>query len=207
MLVGGTGLYFKALTEGLAPMPSADPALRAELKAVADKEGRPHLHHELARVDPESAAKIPANNIHRVIRALEVYRLTGKPISRWHQEHREEFKSIPRSPRRQRYGGRGLPLKFIGLDPGKEELHHRIEERCRRMIAEGMITETRDLLNKGYPESCAALTGLGYPRVMAFLKGQLSKEDLLKYLIQDTRQYAKRQRTWFKHQMEIEWKK
>jgi len=89
MLVGGTGLYFKALTEGLAPLPPADPALRAELRAVADREGRPHLHKELARVDPESAAKIPANNIHRVIRALEVYKLTGKPISAWHKEHQQ----------------------------------------------------------------------------------------------------------------------
>jgi tRNA dimethylallyltransferase len=119
----------------------------------------------------------------------------------------EESNFIPRPPLGgEDVGEGGLLLKCIGLDPDKEELQRRIEERSRRMVEEGMIRETRDLLNKGYPENCPALTGLGYPRVIAFLEGLLSKEDLLKYLIQDTRQYAKRQRTWFKHQLPIEWK-
>ena len=195
IFVGGTGLYYKALVDGLAPMPPADENLRTELRALAEKRGRPFLHQELFRIDPAAAARIPANNIQRVMRALEVYRLTGKPISQWHAEHPKTNSSSD------------LRLTYIGLNPGKKELHRRIEERSRKMIAEGMIQETRDLLNRGYAENCPALTGLGYRRVIDFLKGSLSKEDLLKFLVLDTRQYAKRQMTWFTHQLEIEWKK
>jgi tRNA dimethylallyltransferase len=194
IFVGGTGLYYKALVEGLAPVPPANESVRAELQTIAEKKGRPYLHKELSHVDPESAARIPANNIHRVIRALEVHQLTGKPMSVWHQEHQTALER----------NGHSFPLKYVGIELKREELQKRIEERSRKMIAAGLIAETRDLLNKGYPENCPALTGLGYPRVIAFLKGQLSKEDLLKYLIQDTRQYAKRQMTWFKHQLKVE---
>jgi tRNA dimethylallyltransferase len=189
MFVGGTGLYFKALTEGLAALPEADPALRARLKAEAGKKGREHLHKRLVRIDPEGAKKVPANNIQRLIRALEVYEVTGKPISLWHQEHKKE----------------GLSLKFVGIDLGREELIKRIETRSRAMLENGMITETEHLLKQGFPETCPALSGLGYPRVVAFLKRKLSKEECLRLLVQDTRQYAKRQMTYFRHQLPVQW--
>jgi tRNA dimethylallyltransferase len=194
ILVGGTGFYFRALLEGLAPLPPADDALREELRTVADHHGREYLHHQLAQVDPLSATKIPFNNIHRVVRALEVYRLTGKPISQWHLEH--PVKSNPDEP-----------LEVIGLDPGKEELEKRLQQRCGWMLANGMIEETQSILQKGFSDNCAGLSGLGYPHIVAFLKGTISRDETLQRLIQDTRRYVKRQRTWFGHQMKVQWKK
>jgi tRNA dimethylallyltransferase len=197
ILAGGTGFYLKALMGGLAPLPSADPAIRADLQAIADAKGRPFLHAELARVDPEAAAEIPFNNIHRVVRALEVFRLSGKPLSHWHREHRS---AQAESPAKKRF-------TIWGLDPGVERLKDRIALRCTAMIDHGMIEETRALLAQGIPENSPALSGLGYPRVIAYLKDALSKDALLRFLIQDTRQYAKRQRTWFRTQLEVTWKK
>ena len=194
IFVGGTGLYFKALTEGLAPLPRANPEVRARLKKEAEESGRNMLHQKLMQVDPEAAVKIPANNIQRLVRALEVYEATGKPISVWHQEHQLKPKDR-------------FPLAFLGMDVPRDELNLRIETRCRTMMKEGMIEETESLLRLGYPDTCPALSGLGYPRVVAYLKGTLSKDDCLQLLIQDTRQYAKRQRTWFRHQLPVTWKK
>ena len=191
IFVGGTGLYYKALTEGLAALPPENPGIRSRLKKEAEERGRDSLHRRLATIDPEAAKNIPANNIHRLIRALEVYEVTGRPISLWHGEHRKT----------------GLSLNFVGIDLPREELVRRIEVRCRTMIREGMIEETQALLKQGFPESCPALTGLGYPRIISMLKGTISKDDCLKLLIQDTRQYAKRQMTWFRHQLQVKWKK
>jgi tRNA dimethylallyltransferase len=191
LFVGGTGLYYKALTEGLAPLPPANETVRLRLKKEAEEKGRQHLHKRLMKIDPEAAAKIPANNIQRLVRALEVFEVTGKPISQLHNDHQKK----------------GMSLKFIGIEWSREDLHRRIEARCQAMMREGIIEETRSLLDRGYPEDCPALTGLGYPRVIAYLKNDLSKEDCLKLLIQDTRQYAKRQMTWFRHQLPVEWQR
>jgi tRNA dimethylallyltransferase len=189
IFVGGTGLYYKALAEGLAALPEANPEFRMRLHKEAKEKGREALHKKLQKIDPESAKKIPANNIQRLVRALEVYELTGKPISQWHRNHKKK----------------GTPLKFIGIDLGREALVRRIEARARGMMEKGMIAETEKLLKQGYLETCPALTGLGYPRIVSLLKGKLSKEECLRLLIQDTRQYAKRQMTWFRHQLPVQW--
>ncbi len=196
ILVGGTGLYFKILSEGLAPIPDIDPAVRIRLHNRADRIGRAALHQELAKVDPVSARNIPANNIARLVRALEVYEGTGKPISDWHREHREGRANAPAK----------LKFNYVGIERSRQELHERIDARCHAMLSQGMVDETRELLAGGYGESCPALTGLGYPRVVAFLRHELTREQLLAQLIQDTRQYAKRQRTWFRNQMTVQWK-
>ena len=197
ILVGGTGLYFKALFEGLAPLPPRDESLRTQLRALAKEKGRPYLHAQLAKVDPEAATRIPVNNIQRVLRALEVHQLTGKSISIWHAEHQaNRQKSSP-------FG----EIDIIGISIPRETLHQRIEERCRHMVKHGLIEETENLLKKEYALDCPALTGLGYPRVMAYLEGILSRDQLLEQLIRDTRQYAKRQMTWFRNQMKVTWKK
>ena len=143
IFVGGTGLYFKALTEGLADLPPADPTIRARLKKQADEQGRSFLHARLTTIDPPAATRIPANNIQRLIRALEVFELTGKPISAWHAEHQD-----------RRQGS--LALRYIGIEIPREELNRRIQERCEAMLREGMIEETRALLDRGYPETCPA---------------------------------------------------
>jgi tRNA dimethylallyltransferase len=195
IFVGGTGLYYKALTEGLAELPTADSKTRERLIKESRDEGREKLHQRLQKIDPEAAAKIPFNNIQRLVRALEVYELTGKPISVWHKEHQARPSSD------------ALRLKFMGIDLPRAELVHRIEARCRTMLQQGMIEETQALVDKGFAENCPALTGLGYTRVIATLKGTLSQSDCLKLLIQDTRQYAKRQMTWFRHQLPVVWNK
>ncbi len=189
IFVGGTGLYFKVLTEGLAELPPADDRLRSRLKKEAETKGRAHLHARLKAFDPEASLKIPVNNIQRLVRALEIYELTGKPISHWHKNQKKQ----------------GLAITFKGIDLPREELHRRIEARCRAMMEEGIMEETRAVLNQGYSESCPALTGLGYPRVIAYLKGKLSKAECLRLLTQDTRQYAKRQMTYFRHQLPVQW--
>jgi len=197
LLAGGTGFYLKALVEGLAPLPPADASLRRRLQEAAERQGRGALHARLVAVDPRAAAKIPVNNIARVIRALEVFELSGRPLSEWHESHQ----AAPRPPLAP---GR---VRFLGIDPGLDALKERIEKRCRRMIEEGMIEETRALLDRGLGEHSPALSALGYPQVAAFLRGEISKDDLLRRLIQDTGRYAKRQRTWFRHQLPVEWKK
>lgn len=197
ILVGGTGFYFRALFEGLANLPKADEAIRQRLRAEAEAQGRTALHERLRQIDPKAAEKIPANNIQRLIRALEVYELTGKPISTWHEEHKKTSDAMRNA----------WNVKIIGLDPGKEILGQRIAERSEKMLQQGMIEETKALLDQGYPDNCPGLSGLGYPHVVSFLKGKMSKTDLLAQLILETRQYAKRQRTWFRGQMEVEWKK
>jgi tRNA dimethylallyltransferase len=195
LLVGGTGLYFKTLLEGMAELPHADPVLRLKLRAVADEKGRPYLHEQLAKVDPTAAKSIPPNNIQRVMRALEVHTLTGKPISVWHQEHQERLKK--HAP--------AYDLQMIGIDLPKEELHLRIEDRCIAMLENGMIEETEALLAKGIAPDCPGLTGLGYPRVVAYLDGSLDGDHLSDAMIGDTRQYAKRQMTWFRNQFDVDW--
>lgn len=197
LLAGGTGFYLSALIGGLAPLPSADAGVRAELRAIADAKGRPFLHAQLAQVDPEAAAAIPANNIHRVIRALEVHRLSGKPLSAWHREHHAERTAAQGQNR----------FRILGLDPGVDELRRRIDARSVAMLNGGMIEETQAALRAGIPETSPGLSGLGYPRVIAYLKNAIPKEETLRLLIQDTRQYAKRQRTWFRTQLTVEWQK
>jgi len=119
--VGGTGLYFKALTEGLATLPPADAGIRSRLKTEAEEKRPAHLHARLQQFDPEAALKIPANNIQRLVRALEVLEITGKPISTLHRDH-------PKT---------GMALHFIGIDPGRPEIVRRITERARTMLEAG----------------------------------------------------------------------
>jgi tRNA dimethylallyltransferase len=195
ILVGGTGFYLSALEKGLAALPPSNAELRAALREIADTKGRPHLHAELARVDPAAAEKIPANNIHRVIRALEVYKLTGKRLSEWHDDHQKKKKNPART------------MEYVGIEIDRETLHRRIEARCHAMVEGGMIAETENVLKKGFSPASPALSGLGYPRVRSYLNNELTREKMTALLMQDTRRYAKRQMTWFRHQMKVTWKK
>lgn len=189
VIVGGTGLYIRALVDGLAPLPPRDEALREKLSARAAREGRPALHRELAQIDPDAARGIPPNNIARVVRALEVHSLTGKPLSWWQKE-----KTRPSQ----------WPFKWFGLRWKKEELLPRLEERCRAMTP-GILEETERLLDAGVPATAPAFQALGYRSAMRHLKGDMTARGLEDAFSRETKLYVKRQMTWFRANPRIHW--
>lgn len=181
LVCGGTGLYLKALLEGLAPLPPRDEALRARL-AVSSKA---ELHARLTKIDPEAAADIPAGNVQRVVRALEVFELTGKPISaHW----------------RERRAG-AVPAELVlRLEPAPERSRERIEARTRAMWP-GLLAEVAALVPKEFAGTEPGFTSLGYREALACVRGETSSDDALAAMIQGTVAYAKRQRTWFRTQL------
>ncbi len=189
ILAGGTGLYLKALVDGLAELPPKDDSLRKQLAERAAREGRKVLHENLVKLDPESAARIPPNNLVRVIRALEVFELTGKPLSWWQKE-----KTTPSA----------RPFRWFGLRWPKERMEKHLAERCRRM-SDGLIEETRRLLDQGVPATAPAFESLGYRTAVDLLAGKLSLAEFEKDFFLQTRQYVKRQMTWFRANIRIHW--
>lgn len=188
LMTVGTGLYLKSLEEGLFEGPGADPAVRAELEARIAEEGIEALEEELRRIDPEAAQTIKRNP-QRLIRALEVHRLTGRPISTFWKEHAK---------------GGGLRLAKYGLDVPKDESDRRIEVRVEDMIEQGLLAEVRGLL-KAWGPAAPGLKLIGTKEIVAFLEGKTSLEGAIALVVKNTRQYAKRQRTWFKKDKDIQW--
>jgi len=191
-VAGGTGLYLKVLARGLFRGPGGDPQLRQALRQKAETEGSDFLHKELGQLDPEAASRIHPRDTFRLIRALEVYSLSRKPISQFQKEHgfRENFYRI---------------LK-VGLRCEREELYRSIEARVDEMMKKGWLDEVRLLLEKGYSPGLKSLQSLGYKRLISHLTGEETDLDrAVQLLKQDTRQFAKRQITWFKADPEIGW--
>ena len=186
ILCGGTGLYFKAWLEGLGEAPPADPALRVELEATAV----PELLRELERNDPSLFAKIDRKNPRRVIRALEVIRLSGGPFS----AQRAAWVSPPRNAE-----------AFFCLTRSSDDLRNRIEVRVEGMFARGLVGETRQLLDRGLRENNTAMQAIGYRQVVEHLRGERLLDDTIALVKQRTRQLAKRQRTWFRRQFSLSW--
>ena len=185
IVCGGTGLYLRALTQGLSPLPARDEALRARLTAEAEKNGPAALHARLAEADAPAAASIPPANVHRVIRALEVLELTGRPISQsWAAE---------------RIGGVAADA-VLRLEIPSEFLRARIEARARAMWP-ALLAEVRALVPARFCGDEPGFTSLGYREAVAVLRGELSDTAGLDALIRATHAYAKRQRTWFRHQL------
>jgi tRNA dimethylallyltransferase len=186
IVCGGTGLYLRALIEGLAPLPGRDEELRAKLTSRATQEGPLALHAVLLRVDPKSAEQIPAANVSRVVRALEVFELTGKPLS----EHWAEGRA-----------GGLTPSFVIRLEVPNEILRTRIESRARAMWP-ALLAEVRSLVPSRFRGDEPGFTSLGYREAVSVLAGSLSDADGLEEMIRGTHAYAKRQRTWFRHQLD-----
>lgn len=186
VLVGGTMLYFKALRDGLADMPPADPGVREAIAARAAIEGWPVLHQQLAQVDPESAARIHPNDPQRLQRALEVHALTGCSLTEWHRRQVEA--SLP-------YACCELAI----IPPDRSLLHKRIAERFWQMLAAGFIDEVRDLYQR-YPGAAQlpALRSVGYRQAWRYLDNEVSYEAMVEQGIIATRQLAKRQLTWLR---------
>ena len=191
LVVGGAGLYFRALVDGIFPGPGADFAIRERLRREATENGVLRLHERLHQCDPASAARIHPNNMVRTIRALEVYELTGKPIS----ELQVQWKNTD-----ARY-----EFRAFGLNMSRGELYNRIEVRADRMMAVGLVDEVKSILYAGYSSDCVALRSFGYKEIINYLDGKLTLVEAVALLKQNTRQFAKRQLTWFRGDSRIEW--
>ncbi len=187
ILVGGTGLYFKALTEGLAEMPSIDPETRAHLRARMAEAGAPALHGELARVDGEAAARIKPNDSPRILRALEVWETTGASIATL------QANTNPALAREQWAG--------LALTPDRALLYAAIDARFEAMCAAGALDEVRAFAARGLDSALPAMKAHGAPALMAHLRGEFSLADATAIAKRDTRRYAKRQFTWIANQM------
>lgn len=183
LVVGGTGLYVKVLRQGLFPGPARDQALRARLKA--EEEQQPgSLHRRLAEVDPASAARLHPRDRVRLVRALEVHALSGRPISAWQEEHRFERG--------------GIAMRVIALEVPREELARRIEARCQAMVKEGLVAEVEGLFAAGLDPTLPSLRSPGYAEIGEFVRGLCSREDAVARMAQATRRLAKRQATWWR---------
>lgn len=191
VVAGGTGLYIKALIYGLFDGRPPAPECRRRLEGVADRRGSAYLHAELAACDPAAASRIHVNDRFRIIRALETYQTTGRPISALRAEHRF---ATPR-----------LAAFKLGLAMPREMLYARIDRRVDQMVARGMLEEVRTLLARGYTADLKSMQSIGYRHLVGYLQGETDWPETLRRFKRDTRRYAKRQLTWFRADPEIVW--
>jgi tRNA dimethylallyltransferase len=185
LFVGGTPLYLKALLRGLFDGPPADEDLRRRLTEEAERLGAPSLHSRLAAVDAVSAGRLHPNDLRRVIRALEVWQLTGRPLSEWQTQWGERMD-----------GASGRPVLY--LNPPREELYARIDARVRRMVADGLVEEARALRQLPRPLSREASQAVGYKELFDHLDGGIDLEETTVRIQTRSRNLAKRQMTWFR---------
>ena len=191
ILVGGSGLYLRALIEGISPIPNVEPELRDRLRARFEEEGTEALRSELARLDPVTAGRLAPADKQRLLRALEVVLGTGRPLSAW----------IAEKP----VGGGGIDAVWIGLTLPRALLYDRIAVRVERMLASGWVDEVRGLLATGLSPSVPAFQAIGYRELAGHIAGEATLEEATERIVRATRQYAKRQMTWFRRQSEVEW--
>jgi tRNA dimethylallyltransferase len=201
LFVGGTPLYLKALLRGLFPGPPADLELRRRLTREAETAGRQALHDRLACVDPATAGRLHPNDVRRVVRALEVWELTGRPISQWQTQWVRRAPSAERaSPESPSAPRSALPApRCLWLDLPRPELYARIDRRVGEMFAAGLVDEVRGLRQLTRPLSREAAQALGYKEVFAYLDGGAGLEETIARVQTRTRNLAKRQVTWFRH--------
>src|SRR5262245_31807737 len=191
IVCGGTGFYLRALTHGLFVGPSQDTKIREKLDDEIVEHGLALLYERLVKIDPGVTSTIHPNDRQRIIRALEVYQLTGKPLSRWQREH--SFRDKP------------YEVIKIGLSRGRGDLYDRINRRCERMIEEGLLDEVRGLVARGYGLDLKPLRSVGYRQMGAIINGSLTLDAALREMKQETRNLAKRQLTWFRSDAAIRW--
>jgi tRNA dimethylallyltransferase len=189
LVVGGTGFYVRSLIRGLFKGPGSDAVIRARLKQEARDSSKEDLHDRLAQVDPETAARLHPHDLFRVIRALEVFELTGRTISSFHTEH-----GLAEKP---------YQVLLCALTLPCEELYGRIEARTRRMFEAGLVEEVQSLLKRGYTPDLKPLKSIGYKQVVDFLTGTISLDQARVEMTRMTRRYAKRQMTWLRSQPDI----
>jgi tRNA dimethylallyltransferase len=195
---GGTGLYLRALLEGLFPGPQRSEELRNKLRSRAKKHGPGHLHLILRRLDAAAASRIHANDVPKVIRAIEVCLASRHPSRRTSRQTMTELWRQGREPLR------GFRILRLGLNPEREALYARINQRAAKMFEDELIAETERLLKK-YGDQARPLASLGYKQALQFLRGELDRESALAAAQQAHRNYAKRQITWFRREPDVHW--
>ncbi len=190
VVVGGSGLYIKAIVDGIFNEVETDPEYREELIAQREKKGNEYLYEMLRLKDPVAAAELLPQNWKRVIRALEVNKLTGKSIKDFHRDYKRED-----------------DLRFFqfGLNWEREKLYSRIEKRVDQMIESGLVEEVKSVLNEGFNKKMNALNTVGYKEIFDFLDGKISLDRAIELMKRNTRRYAKRQLTWFRRDERIKW--
>jgi tRNA dimethylallyltransferase len=194
LITGGTGLYLRALLNGIFPGVPADETIRQNLQQRLQVEGSSKLYEELRTIDCISAGKIEINDHHRLLRALEVFYISGIPWS----EHLEEHRKMPPETV-------FTNILQIALTCERKELYSRINQRCQNMIDMGLEQEVKNLLQMGYDKSLKVFSSIGYRHIIKYLDGEWSLEEMLYYLARDTRRYAKRQYTWFSKMIDLRW--
>jgi tRNA dimethylallyltransferase len=190
IVVGGTGLYLRALLEGLFPGPQRSEELRQRLRQRAGEKGSDYLHRILERLDPAAAAGIHANDTPKLVRAIEVCLASRTKMTEMWKQGRNPLQ--------------GFRIVRLGLDPDRNALYERINQRARRMFDAGLVEETRTLLEK-YGEAARPLSALGYKQAVALLRGETDRETALQAAQQAHRNYAKRQMTWFRREPDVTW--
>jgi len=193
LLVGGTGFYLRALTTKFFDSPEIDESLRPRFQRILDRRGAEHLHRMLTRVDPPLAAKFAPKDWSRVIRALEVFFSSGKPLSEWQA-------ATPEQPTEE-----AARMFYLALQPPREELYDRINQRTDLMVERGLLTEIQNLIDSGVPPTAKAFNAHGYKRFVEYLLGQRTLESAVEQMKLDTRHYAKRQWTWWRAQQNTFW--
>lgn len=184
LIVGGTGLYLNAFINGFAlPIVPRNEEIRNKLSSIESSK----LHEKLESVDAQSAERINKNDKKRLIRALEVYELTGSPISKLQKKNRNKS------------------LKLICINLDREKLYKKINERVDKMLSKGLIDEVKSLLKKGYGENLQSMQALGYKEVISYLKNNLSHDEMVELIKKRTRNFARRQLTWFRRFQDAEW--
>jgi tRNA dimethylallyltransferase len=191
ILVGGTGFYFRALVRGLFPGPERDDALRARLQRVAERRGVEALHRWTARVDPEAARRIQPRDRKRLVRALEVYLLTGRPLSVHFADTRSHLQ--------------GWPVLAIGLNAPRPVLLARVTRRVDEQFAAGVVAEVEGLLARGVSPRAHALSGLVYRQVVEMLQGIRGPDETRALIVRENMRYARRQVIWFRHEPGVQW--
>jgi tRNA dimethylallyltransferase len=190
IVVGGTGLYLRALLEGLFAGPQRSEELRQRLRERAGEKGAAYLHRILRRLDPAAAAKIHANDLPKLVRAIEICLASRNKMTEMWKQGRDPL--------------RGFRIVRLGLDPDRKALYERINQRAARMFENGLVEETAMLLEK-YSEAARPLGALGYKQAVALIRGQLDRKTALQTAQQAHRNYAKRQMTWFRREPDVQW--
>ena len=191
LIVGGSPLYVKGLVDGIFNGPEADWDIRRELEELADEKGNQYVHDILQKIDPDKAVELHPNNLRRIIRAIEVYRITGKPVSKLQEEYKLARKSYQ--------------FNILCIAREREDIYRRINERVEIMFDKGLVDEVQSLLDNPGGLSKQAKQALGYKEIIQYLDGGLTLDDAKEMVKQSTRRFAKRQMTWFRRFPDVQW--